>query len=280
MTRRKLTFATKIVAATLVLASAGTFMFSAGSAYATPYGTVITKYDGVGTNGLGPHKEENEAEPGMVQSQAWDLEGFFLKGKQLTIAGGYNFYTGYERMKPGDIFVDTNGDAVNSSNTPNNTISGFDYNPGYKEVSNGLFKYDYVLDINWEDGTFNIVKLDDNSVLKDTEYGASNNKPSNPWIYMRGGTAINRELLSFNTYSYASRNDTGFLGWDGNDKHYVATFDISPIDLSKGALFHNTMECGNDNLIGQAVHAPEPSSFVLMGVGLLGAGLARRRLQK
>ncbi len=48
-------------------------------------------------------------------------------------------------MKAGDIFIDTNGDAVYSPNT----IPGFDYNPGYKEVSNGLFKYDYVLDINW-----------------------------------------------------------------------------------------------------------------------------------
>ncbi len=30
----------------------------------------------------------------MVLSQAWDLEGFFLNGKILTIVGGYNFYTG------------------------------------------------------------------------------------------------------------------------------------------------------------------------------------------
>jgi hypothetical protein len=269
----KLTFAAKLAAAALVLASAGTFFFTAGSAYATDYGTNITKYDGVGANGTGSFKEDNETEPGMVQSQGWDLEGFALKGKQLTIAGGYNFYTGKENMKAGDIFIDTNGNAVYSPNT----IPGFNYNPGYKEVSNSLFNYDYVLDIDWTAGMFNIVKLNDSSMLKDTEYGAQYNTPSNPWIYLYGGEVI--KTLSFDTYGKASQGDTGFLGWDGDNKHYVATFDISAINLSNGALFHNTMQCGNDNLIGESAPVPEPSTILLLGAGLLGAGLIRRRMR-
>ncbi len=272
-TRLNLNGKTTFVA--LAIVAAGMFAFTAGSAHATPYGTEITKYDGVGINGVGLYKEDNEAEPGMVQSQAWDLEGFFLKGKSLTIAGGYNFYTGFENMKAGDIFVDTNGDAIYAPNT----IPGFNYNPGYKTVSNDLFKYDYVLDINWAGGTFDLVKLNSTSVLKDTEYGAQYNQPSNPWTYVSGGTVLSSG--SFNTYGKVSQGDTGFLGWGGNNNHFVATFDISSIDLSNGAVFHNTMECGNDNLIGQAAPVPEPGTMALLGIGMLGLAIyGKRRMNK
>jgi hypothetical protein len=135
-------------------------------------------------------------------------------------------------MKAGDIFIDTNGDAVYSPDT----ISGYNYNPGYNLVSNGFFKYDYVLDINWADGTYDIVRLTENSVLKNTEYGASYNRPSNPWIYVSGGTVINTTALNFDDYNKASQGDTGFLGMENNN-HYVATFDIGVLDLKKWSCF-------------------------------------------
>lgn len=243
------------------------------NSHATIYGNNITKNDGIGSVVGGALTEDNEAEPGMVQSQAWDLEGFFLQGKQLSIIGGYNFYTGQENMKSGDIFIDLNGDAVHAPNT----IPGYNYNPGYKTLSNGLFKYDYVLDVNWIAGTFDVVKLSNTSILKDSEYGATYNTPSNPWMYVSGGLVVNSS--SFNTYNKTSQSNTGMLGWNGNNKHFVATFDITPVNLDNGALFHNTMECGNDNLIGEvdAIPTPEPTTFALLGFGLLGLLFLKKR---
>jgi hypothetical protein len=114
----------------------------------------------------------------------------------------------------------------------------------------------------------------------DTEYGAQYNKPSNPWIYVSDGITINTSPLSFNTYSKASQSDTGFSGWGGPDNHYVATFDISAINLSNGAVFHNTVECGNDNLIGQTAPVPEPSTMLLLGSGLIGLLGFRKKFKK
>lgn len=285
----RLAFTVKIAVTTLIFVVIGSLLFSVGSAYAVfidTLGTNITQYDGVASGGVvgSIGSEDNETEPGTVKSQSWDLEGFFLKGKSLSIVGGYNFYTGNAGMMSGDIFIDTNGDAVYSPSfiLPSSGFGGY---TRYKELDNSYFKYDYVLDIDWVSGSFNIVELTSNTKLKNTAYD-NFNTPSNPWIYVSGGNV--EYSGNFNTYGKNSFSDadTGFSGWSGTNgagKHYVATFDISSINLDKGAVFHNTMECGNDNLIGksEAAPVPEPGTMALLGFGMLGLAIyGKRRMNK
>ena len=70
-------------------------------------------YFGAGPSGRGG--EDQEVEPGSLAAQKWDLEGFNLTGTKLTLTGGYNFRTGVSdgirNYRPGDIFIDVNGDA-------------------------------------------------------------------------------------------------------------------------------------------------------------------------
>jgi hypothetical protein len=288
-----LTSTNKIVVAALVLVLGGALTFAAGSAYANGYGTNITINDGKGYSGSGAGGEDNETEPSMVLSQAWDLEGFFLNGKSLTIIGGYNFYTGQNDgrgniMKAGDIFIDTDGDAFYSPAE----ISWSNYNNSTHEVSNSFFKYDYVLDICWELGTYKLIELSDTSVLKGTWYGSQWNVASNPWVYVSGGQTINSGNIAAayggakngnGLYTGATFSDTGFSGMGSDNNHYVATFDISAIpNTAPGieAVFHNTMECGNDNLIGKAALVPEPSTLILIITGFMGVGLVRRKIRK
>ncbi len=60
-------------------------LLCSGSAMATN----ITIWDGNPLNQIGSgDREDNEAEPGMVQTQTWDLEAFIMEGSTLTVNGG------------------------------------------------------------------------------------------------------------------------------------------------------------------------------------------------
>ncbi len=239
--------------------------FSLGiEADALELGTNITVYDGSSSQQQGWHgeNEDQEVEPGCVATQYWDLEGFFLKGWELQVIGGFDFKNGYDNVQIGDIFIDVDGnyDPLATTGSGNSNV-------------NSNFGYEYVLDLDFSDNgnTYTLYSLDTTDVTTTVYY--SQNSNSNPWRYFSGGTYL--QSGSFDYLSNLSDTDTGFFG----GSHYALTgFDLGFIEPGTNFTAHLTMGCGNDNLMGQGTApVPEPATFILMGMGLLGIATAAKR---
>ena len=248
--------------------------FSSSSVQAISLGTNITIDDGSssGTGWYGAH-EDQEVEPGCVATQAWDLEGFFLKGSELQVVGGFDFLNGVSgySYEIGDIFLDIDGDY----NPAAYNMSSDNVNEEYVSVHSN-FGYDYVLDLNVASAKYDLYKIDTSGIVTTVYYDQNSN--SNPFRYESGGELIKSGLSL--TFEGDLDNDAvgGLLG----DKHYALSgFDLGFI-AGKEFTAHLTMGCGNDNLMGQGTApVPEPATMILFGMGLIGiAGVGRKHLLK
>ncbi|MFL0797969.1 MAG: PEP-CTERM sorting domain-containing protein [Cellvibrionaceae bacterium] len=234
-------------------------------------GSEVTIYDGDSKYDTGWYgkQEDQEVEPGMASHQKWDAEGMFFDGTNLTMVGGFDFlngvagYTGVGSEKDftsGDIFIDIDGDRIAGSTT--SAING------QLNVAN-TFGFDYVLDVNWAAGTYDVLSIDTQSTVTTAYYKA--NYGSSPWLYNNGGTLLGSGTLEY--FAGLTDADTGFLG----GSHYAVTgFDLSFLNVDSFDISW-TMGCGNDHLVGSVSTVPEPGSIALLVFGLLGLGLARRR---
>lgn len=227
-------------------------------------GADITIWDGVGAGG-GPAYESREVEPGCIDAPQWYLESFDLTGTTLTLTGGWNFLGGYDRNASGDIFIDVDGavsygedlfSGSGNGNLPDSNVYGYDY------VIHFVNRGDQSIGAEYE-----VYQLGANATLLTPYY--RQNDASGPWVYNSGGEPINVEGFVYapdrlNGDPYSISVDVGFLG-----------ADVS------GALFKFTMECGNDNMIGQnRTTVPDGGvTAMLLGTGLIGLAGIKRRLQ-
>lgn len=237
-----------------------------GNVFAGPFGDDITIYDNRGDCADGNVCEDSETEPGMINDQSWDLEGFFLNGSLLTMVGGFDFKDGhpnYQAYTSGDIFIDTDSDAS--------------YGKDAKTGEYNLFGYDYVLDLDIKNSTYTVFQLGSNTTLS-SALEPLNNPYSNPWKYNNGGTFKENGTLIYTDFPQLIGVNTGFSG----DFHNAVTVDLSFLDPGQDFTAHFTMGCGNDNLMGKGTTSvPEPTPMLLLGGALVGlAGIGRRKFFK
>jgi hypothetical protein len=248
------------------------------NAYADPisnsFGANVTLFDKWGTQPLSGPGEDNEVEPPDLNEQSWDLEGFFLKGNILTLIGGFDFKNGgADPYRPGntyisgDIFIGTDVSAVKYGSDISGSYSR------YQEVSNS-FGYNYAIRLNFGANnidTYTVYQINSTSTLLVAPYFTENSKAS-PWQYLSGGISV--ATGSFDYQTGLTDAQTGLLG--GN--HNAISVDLSTfLESETDFISHFTMGCGNDLVMGQGLTAPEPSTLMLLGSGLITAAVLRKR---
>ena len=239
---------------------------------------------GFGAPGIGQAGEDQETEPGTASGQHWDLEAFTLNGSNLKVYSGYNLLQGENPYGLGDVFIDVNGDA-NWQPGADNNISG--------TTDNSKFLYDYV--IHWNDRSGTSIGAGTYAVYKDTGHSDVTfqetvyKSGSNPWLMLPGQSnpdhirkvASGRMSVAMDANDVITLEDgTKVTGGSQARPHFIGDLDMSFLGAQLGSqtLFHLTMECGNDSMVGRVPDAG--SALALMTAAMSGLAFVGRRTRR
>jgi hypothetical protein len=262
----------------LILVAFAFTLFTSGAS-ANDIGVNITVSDKVWDNSsnswYNSSKEDQEVEPNMIYSQVWDLEGVFLKGNELSLVGGFDFNDGVasggHTFTGGDLFIGPNP-GVNYGNA--GTV------PSIPPMN--IYGYEWAIRLNFTTNEYYVYSIDNTSLVELVYYETHTplyNRASNPWRLVTTG------LTPYKTgsFDYIEGLSNQLIGnsLTGGTHNLVEGIDLGLFMQSgKNFTVHYTMECGNDNLIGQGTTVPEPGTLILLGSGLVAAAALRRKVRK
>ena len=237
-----------------------------------------------GAAGKGQGGEDQETEVGTIGNQSWDLEAFTLNGHSLKIYSGFDLLNGNNPYGLGDIFIGR----ANTAKWKSTDYTGTDGQINSVN-NNSQFKYDYVIHFNNRSGTtigtgsYDVYQLSGlkSEILDETVYKGL----SNPFKLNLERSQDLRKVGSGNMNVVVDSTSTLTLE-DGTQvtggKHFIGTVDLlsSNVKLSQkdDNLFHLTMKCGNDSLVGRVPDGG--ATLSLLGFAVSGLSLLSRRMSR
>jgi len=210
--------------------------------------------------------EGHTSGPG-VGGQDFDAEYFYVKldGSTLSVGlqSGFDLYDGVQTWTDDQTYYA--GDLALS----------FDGNVVLGDSDTYEYAFDFGFDTHSYDNNTNYSGDDTGLYLVD-EWGDDGDihyTTSNPFAMATGDLVAGAGGATSGTESQ--------LDWQST-YYRIASFDISGIENFQQLDVHWTMSCGNDVIDGSYTPdpVPEPATMVLLGSGLVGLALYRRRMKK